>query len=404
MDILVAHNFYKQLGGEDQCVAAEIAMLRAYGHRVTQYSVANDSIDTMSYLRCASRTIWSQQTFRELRRMFQMHRPQVAHFHNTFPLISPSAYYAAQAENVCVVQTVHNFRLCCANGQLFRDGTICEDCLGRSVPWRGIVKKCYRNSRVASVGVVSMLATHRALGSWWRAVDLYIALTESSRRKLVEGGLPASKIAVKPNFAYPDPGAGTGRGGYAIFVGRLSQEKGLQTLLSAWRLLEGILPLKIAGGGPMAAAVQEAASNNGAIQFLGPVSIDAVYALVGEATVLVLPSEWYEHFPRVVVEAFAKGTPIIASKLGAMAEIVDDGRTGLHFNPGDAADLAAKVRLLLAEPQRLARMRRAAREEFDESFTAEANHKRLMALYELALERRARLASPPGRSTRSASS
>ena len=404
MDILVAHNFYKQSGGEDQCVAAEIDMLRAYGHRVTQYSVSNDSIDTMGYLRLASRTIWSQQTFRELRQIFQTHRPQIAHFHNTFPLISPSAYYAAHAENVPVVQTVHNFRLCCANGQLFRDGRVCEDCLGKSSPWRGLVHKCYRNSRVASAGVVSMLATHRALGSWSRAVDLYIALTEFSRRKLIEGGLPASKIAVKPNFAYPDPCAGAGREGYALFVGRLSQEKGLETLLSAWRLLEGILPLKIAGGGPMAATVQEAASNDVAIEFLGPVPLEAVYTLIGEATVLVLPSEWYECFPRVLIEAFAKGTPVIASKLGAMAEIVDDGRTGLHFKPGDAADLAAKVRLLLAEPQQLARMRRAAREKFEESFTAELNHKRLMALYELTLKRRARLASPPGCSTPSASS
>jgi glycosyltransferase involved in cell wall biosynthesis len=402
MDILVAHNFYKQPGGEDQCVAAEIAMLRAYGHRVWQYSVSNDLIDTMGYLQLASRTIWSQQTFRELRRMFQTHRPQIAHFHNTFPLISPSAYYAAQAESVRVVQTVHNFRLCCANGILFRDGTVCEDCLDSSSPWWGIVHKCYRNSRVASAGAVSMLATHRALGSWWRAVDLYIALTEFSRRKLVEGGLPASKIAVKPNFVYPDPGAGAGRGGYAIFVGRLSQEKGLETLLSAWRLLDGILPLKIAGSGPMAVAVQEAASNDVAIQFLGPVSFETVNTLIGEATVLVLTSEWYENFPRVLVEAFAKGTPVIASKLGAMAEIVDDGRTGLHFKPGDAADLAAKVRLLLAEPRLLAQMRRAAREKFDESFTAESNYKRLMALYELTLKRGTELASPSGCSMLSA--
>jgi glycosyltransferase involved in cell wall biosynthesis len=401
MDILVAHNSYKQPGGEDQCVAAEIAMLRAYGHRVTQYSVSNDSIDTMGYLGLASRTIWNQQTFRELRRMFQTHRPQIAHFHNTFPLISPSAFYAAQAENVRVVQTMHNFRLCCTNGLLFRNGTVCEDCLGRSSPWRGIVHRCYRNSRVASAGIVSMLATHRALGTWWRAVDLYIALTEFSRRKLVEGGLPASKIAVKPNFAHPDPGAGAGRGGYAIFVGRLSQEKGLETLLSAWRLLEGILPLKIAGGGPMAAAVQEAASNDVAIQFLGHVPLETVYTLIGEATVLVLPSECYENFPKVIIEAFAKGTPVIASKLGAMAEIVDDGRTGLHFKPGDAADLAAKVRLLLAEPQKLARMRKAARGKFDESFRAEANHKRLMALYQLALKRQP--ASPPRYSATSAS-
>ena len=376
-------------------------MLRAYGHRVTEYSVSNDLIDTMGYLRLASRTIWSQQTFRELRQLFQTHRPQIAHFHNTFPLISPSAYYAAQAENVRVVQTLHNFRLCCANGLLFRNGTICEECLGRPSPWRGIVHKCYRNSRVASAVVVSMLATHRALGSWWRAVDLYIALTEFSRNKLIEGGVPASKIVVKPNFVDHDPGSGTGGGGYAIFVGRLSQEKGLESLLSAWRSLEGILPLKIVGSGPMAAAVQQAARSDAAIQSMGPLPLDDVYKLIGDATVLILPSECYENFPRVLVEAFAKGTPVIAPKLGAMAEIVDDDRTGLHFEPGNAADLAAKIRLLLAEPQKLARMRKAARGKFDENFTAEINHKRLMALYERTLKRPP--ASLPRCSTTSAS-
>src|SRR5260370_36529619 len=200
-----------------------------------------------------------------------------------------------------------------------------------------------------------MLATRRVLGTWWKAVDVYIALTEFSRRKVVEGGLPADKIAIKANFAYPDPGPGTGTGGYAVFVGRLSAEKGLDTLLKAWRYLGGDVPLKLLGDGPMATAVQDAAAKDSSIQWLGHVSLEAVYGLVGEAMFLVLPSRCYENFSMAIVEAFAKGTPVVVSKLGAMAAIVDDGRPGLHFRPGDPADRPAKGRHILADPHELGR-------------------------------------------------
>jgi glycosyltransferase involved in cell wall biosynthesis len=388
MNILVAHNFYQQPGGEDQCVAAEVATLRAHGHEVTQYCLHNDSIHGMNRIRLASRTIWNHSAYRELRKLLRTHRVQIAHFHNTFPLISPAAYYAARAENVRVVQTLHNYRLLCANGLLLRDGEICEDCLGKLVPWPGIVHKCYRGSRAASTTVATMLATHRVLGTWWKAVDVYVALTEIGRRKLIDGGLPADKITVKPNCAYPDPGAGTGKGGYAVFVGRLSAEKGLDTLLEAWRHLGGDVPLKLLGDGPLATAVQDAAAKDSSIQWLGHVSLEAVYGLVGEAMFLVLPSRCYETFSMAIVEAFAKGTPVVVSKLGAMAAIVDDGRTGLHFRPGDPADLAAKVRQILADPLELARMRRAARLEFDQKFTADSSYKSLMEIYRRALSGR----------------
>jgi glycosyltransferase involved in cell wall biosynthesis len=385
MKIVVAHNFYQQPGGEDQCVATEVAMLTARGHAVTQYCLRNESIDSMGRLDLASRTIWSQPAFQELRDLFRTHRPQIAHFHNTFPLISPAAYYAARAEGVRVVQTLHNFRLCCANALLFRNGEICEDCVGKAIPWPGVLHKCYRDSRAASGATAAMLTVHRALGTWRRAVDMYIVLTESSRRKLVGGGLPAEKIAIKPNFAYPDPGPGTGSGGFGLFVGRLSAEKGVETLLEAWRQLGRALPLKFVGDGPMKAAVEKAAASDAAIQWLRSLPLDAVYALMGQATFLIVPSQCYENFPRVVIEAFAKGTPVIASKLGAMAEIVADGRTGLHFRPGDPVDLAAKVRQIVADPLDLARMRQAARQEFDRAFTVDANYKTLMAIYEEAL-------------------
>jgi glycosyltransferase involved in cell wall biosynthesis len=385
MRIIVAHNFYKQPGGEDYCVAAEVAMLRAHGHQVTEYYLHNDSIDTMSSLHLASRTIWSRPAARELRQQLRAQNPQIVHFHNTFPLISPSAYYAARSENARVIQTLHNFRLCCPNALLFRNGRVCEDCLGQTIPWHGIVHKCYRDSHVASAAVSLMLTTHRALGTWRNAIDVYIALTEFERRKLIAGGLPADKIVVKPNFAYPDPSPATGGGGYAVYVGRLSAEKGLETLLKAWRSLGRSVPLKLLGDGPMAAAVKQAVAQNAAIEWLGNVPQETVYELIGEASFLVLPSQCYETFARVIIEAFAKGTPVIVSRLGTMAEIVEDGRTGLHFAPGDSEDLAEKVRTMLANPLKLARMRQAARQTFEQKFTAAANYKSLMGIYDRAI-------------------
>jgi glycosyltransferase involved in cell wall biosynthesis len=384
MNIVVAHNFYKQPGGEDQCVAAEVAMLKAHGHNVIQYCRHNDSTDALGRLELASWTIWSRPTFHELRQLFRTHRPQIAHFHNTFPLISPAGYYAARAEKIRVVQTLHNFRLLCANALLFRDGEVCEDCVGKSFAWPGIVHKCYRDSFAATSAVAAMLGVHWAMGTWRSAVDVYVALTEFARHKLIQGGLPADKVVIKPNFTHPDPGPGNGSGGYGLFVGRLSAEKGIDTLIEAWRNLSGNVPLKVVGDGPMAALVQAAAATDPALQWLGRLPSEAIYPLIGAAAFLVLPSRCYETFGRVIVEAYAKGTPVVASKLGAMAELVDDGRTGLHFKPGDPIDLAEKVRRLLANPLELTRMRRAARQEFTRNFNAEANYKALMAIYEQA--------------------
>ncbi len=385
MNILVAHNSYQQPGGEDRCVTDEISLLRAHGHQVTQYRLSNNAVDAMRRVALAARTIWSRPAFRELRELLREHRPEIAHFHNTFPLMSAAGYYAAHAEGVPVVQTLHNFRLCCVNALLFRKGEVCEACLGKAIPWRGVMHGCYRDSRTASAGVAAMLAVHRAMGTWCNAVDMYVALSESSRRKLIEGGLPANKIVVKPNFAYPDPGAGTGKGNYAVYVGRLSPEKGIGTLLEAWRHLDGGVPLKLIGNGPMATVVQSAAAQNGQMEWLPAVSHAEIFKLIGEAVCLVLPSECYENFPRVVAEAFAKGTPVIVSRLGAMAEIVVDGHTGFHFKPGDARDLAQKIHSILADPARLRRMRQAARDAFDEKFTADANHKMLMTIYQRAM-------------------
>jgi glycosyltransferase involved in cell wall biosynthesis len=394
MKILVAHNYYQQAGGEDQVFSSEAALLEAHGEDVVRWTKHNDAINQMSGLSAGCATFWNHRSATELGELIRRHRPEVVHFHNTFPLISPAAYYAARAGGAAVVQTLHNYRLLCPNALFFREGQACEDCLGKPIPWPGVVHKCYRGSRSASAAVTAMVAAYRALGTWRTAVDAYIALTQFSRAKFIQGGLPPGKIVVKPNFVHPDPGAGRGRGGYGLFVGRLSPEKGLQTLLNAWKSLGGEVLLKVVGDGPMAAAVQEAVASSAGIEWLGRRQLQEVYSLIGEAMFLVLPSQCYETFGLTIVEAFATGTPVIAPRLGAMAELVQHGRTGLHFEPGDSLDLAAKVReFLAAAPPARARMRQAARHEYERKYTAEPNYRALMAIYHQACDHRCRQAA-----------
>ncbi|HSL01099.1 MAG TPA: glycosyltransferase [Rubrobacteraceae bacterium] len=384
MKVLLIHNHYQQPGGEDQVFAAEAALLEAHGHQVLLHTVHNDEVANTNPVALAGSTIWNRSSYRELRSLIRRERPHVTHFHNTLPLISPAGYYAAKAEGVPVVQTLHNYRLLCPNALFFRDGHVCEDCQGKSVPWPSVLHACYRGSRPASAAVAAMLTTHRGLRTWRDQVDVYVATTEFAREKFVQGGLPPEKVVVKPNFLHTDPRQGEGRGDYALFVGRLSHEKGVGTLLSAWKRLGARMPLKIVGDGPLAEEVGYATEGLYGLEWLGRQPQERVLALMKEASVLVFPSTCYENFPVTLLEAFAAGLPVIASNLGGMSSLVVHGRTGLHFRPGDPEDLSAKVEWALAHPTRLADMRSEARAEFEAKYTAERNYVALKEIYETA--------------------
>jgi glycosyltransferase involved in cell wall biosynthesis len=380
---LSLHTFYRQAGGEDAVFRAEVALLQERGHEVLELTFDNCDLENLPSWRQAGLTLWNQEAYRQVREAIREHRPDLLHVHNTFPLASPAVIHAAKAEGVPVVMTLHNYRLLCVNALFFRRGRVCEDCLG-GLPWRGVLHGCYRESRPASAVVAGMLTLHRALGTW-NLVDRFIALTEFARGKFLEAGFPPEKVVVKPNFVHPDPGPGQGRGGYALFVGRLSPEKGVLTLLEAWRRLGGRVPLRVVGDGPLMPEVSRLAQEVPGVEVLGRKGPEEVYALMGEASFLVFPSEWYETFGRVAIEAFAKGTPVVAARIGAGAEVTDHGRTGLHFRPGDPEDLAAQVEWLLSHPAELSRMRKEARAEYEAKYTAERNYARLMAIYKEAL-------------------
>ncbi|MDP3584435.1 MAG: glycosyltransferase family 4 protein [Thiobacillus sp.] len=377
--VLFVHNAYQHRGGEDSVVSDEMALLRARGHAVESYARSNDEIPGLSRLALAQQTLWSRRTLRELETVVESFRPDVIHVHNTFPLISPSLYWAAEKAGVPVVQTLHNFRLLCPQAMLLREGRVCEDCVGH-LPWRGVVRACYRGSMAQSGVLGAMLVLHRSLGTWQNKVTRYIALNAFCRGKFIEGGLPPSRIAIKPNFVDLPAPPDTTRSG-VLFVGRLSPEKGISTLAGAAKRIPGV-GITIIGTGPEDVLLQGLAN----VQTQGFCEADTVHAAMGKAACLVLPSICYENFPRTLVEAFACGLPVVASRLGALADLIREGETGLLFEPSNAADLADKLSWVASHPAEMQRMGQAARAEYEANYTADINYRQLMTIYDEAIQ------------------
>jgi len=379
MRVLVVHNAYQERGGEDAAVEAEVALLRARGNLVELYLRHNDELKGMGDVAAAKETIWSARAVAEITGLVGDFRPDVVHAHNTFALISPAVYAAVARARVPVVQTLHNFRLLCLQAALLRDGRVCEDCLGR-LPWRGVLHRCYRGSARQSAVLATMIGVHRAIGTYRRHVSRYIALTEFSRSKFIAGGIPEKRIVVKSNFAdvsYIEDGRPRSGG---LFVGRLSPEKGTGVLARV-AARERSPRLDIIGAGPERSALEAAPG----LRLLGWQSRESVYARMREASYLVLPSICYENFPLTLVEAFANGLPVLASRLGAMAELVEPGSTGLLFEAGNPDDLAAKMAWADAHPEDMARMGRAGRRRYEQHYTPDRSYECLMSIYRNAL-------------------
>jgi len=389
--ILTVHEYYQQPGGEDTVFQAESEILRAAGHEVIAYTRDNDEIARYAVARhaaLAAHTLWNRSSYDDIKRLIQRERPEIAHFHNTFPLISASGYYACHSAGIPVVQTLHNPRLMCPAATLYRNDSLCRDCVGKLLAWPGVFHACYRHSRLQTAVVASMLALHRMLGTWETQIDTYIASTEFYRGMMIEAGLPPKKITVKPHFVAHDPGPRDGRGDFALYIGRLAPEKGVHTLLDAWSGLTDV-PLKIRGDGPLLPVVERAADPNFSnIQVLPRVQREEMATLIKGARFLVWPSlGYYETFGLVAIEAFSCGVPVIASGVGAMAEVVSHGRTGLHFAPGDAMDLTAKVKWAWTHPDEMEVMGHNARGEYEKKYTRGPNYCQLIEIYKEATNR-----------------
>jgi glycosyltransferase involved in cell wall biosynthesis len=385
MKILLVHNTYQEQGGEDVVFWQERDLLNAAGHQVLEYQRFNREIKDYSTVRritLIGRTVWAPDSHRDFKSLLRQHKPDIVHVHNTFPLISPSILWACRNEQVPVVHTLHNYRLLCPGANFIREGKPCEDCITGEF-WRGVVHGCYRDSRVQTAPVALMLAVHRAAQTWTRTVDRYIVLSAFALSRFVTAGLPAEKFSIKPNCVDPDPGKRKGEGSYALFVGRVSQEKGAHTLLKAWRQLPPTFSLRVVGDGPSSAELESEAAAQGLsnIKFMGRVPREQVIEAMKGARFVIFPSQLYENFPLTIIEAFACGVPVIASRLGAMQEIVEDGRTGLFFQPGDAADLARTVTRAWQEPAYMDRLGEQARREYETKYTAAVNYRQLLAIY-----------------------
>jgi glycosyltransferase involved in cell wall biosynthesis len=384
MKVLIVHNRYRTSApsGEDAAVRNEQRMLETRGVEVTTFERCNDDIDDSSLhakALLAAGTIWSQRSRSDLGRVLRQVRPDIVHVHNTFSILSPSIYGACKAAGIPVVQTLHNFRFFCPSALFLRDGKPCEDCVDRSL-FQSVRHRCYRDSVAATATLAAMLAVHRTIGTYSNHIDRYIALTQFARRKIQKGGIAGHKLVVKPNFVPDNPSPGRGGGGYAVFVGRLLQGKGTETLVKAWR--HAPLRLKIVGDGALRPELESLArQQNSNIEFCGRQERQSVLEIIASAEFLIVPSEWYEGFPMVIAESFACGTPVLASRIGSLEELVEDGVTGKHFAAGNPEQLAQAVLDMLSDPARLNGMRRNARAYFDGQLTEQQNYEQLMNIY-----------------------
>ena len=391
MRILIGHNYYQIPGGEDAVARSEMNMLKSFGHEVIAYERHNNEIGRFDPIRKAAHFVslaHNGNSYRQLRALLREKRPEIAHFHNIYYMMTPSVYRACRDEGVPVVQSLHNYRMMCSNALLFRNGHVCEDCLEKNI-WEGVRHRCFRDSAMMTAMMAFNLDRLWKKGVWVNDVDRYIVAAEFTRRKYMDRGIPVEKISYKPHFIDAQINRREKDAGYALYLGRLSQEKGVDTLLEAWQSLKDI-PLKIVGTGPMEAKLKDCVVEKGLtnVEFLGFLKEKQCLDILSEATALVIPSVCYENFPRVVVESFACGVPVVASRLGSLQELIEDGETGLLFEPGNPQSLTSAVRRCFENRLKTMQMGHNARGVFEDKYTMQANHKRLLEIYQDVIDRR----------------
>jgi glycosyltransferase involved in cell wall biosynthesis len=381
MRILFLHNRYIYRGGEDESREQEISMLRSRGEEVIEYVLDNAEIRSENLITVGLQSIWNPKEFDNVKQLIRSKRPDIMKVDNFFPRLSPSIFRAAKEMGIPTALSVRNYRLVCPSANLFRDGHVCTTCVGSKVALAAIHHRCYRKSYLQSAAVVASNVYAHLRGVWGDSVDRFIAVSSFVKQQLVAGGFPEDRIIVKPNFI-SDTGVGDGSGGYGLYVGRLTDEKGVRSLLKAWKNVPQPVRLKLIGDGPLESIVREASEADSRIEYLGRKSLSEVCEYLGNAAFLIFPSEWYEPFGRTIVEAYSKGTPVIAAATPPMQAMVEDGATGLLYRPGDSEQLASVVNSLMSDQDRLRSLRIQARARYLALYTEEQNYQQLMAAFQ----------------------
>lgn len=381
MRILIVHNYYKIPGGEDTVVNNESKLLRDHGHEVYFYKRNNTEMENYSSIQrlvLPFNTIFSIKSYREVLKIIDDKKIDIVHVHNTVCVISPSVYYAAFKRKIPVVQTIHNFRLICPGAAMYRDGKICEECSGRSL-FHSVRHKCYRNSGMNTFAIAVMETLHKLIGTYSK-MD-YICLTDFNKKQLLRMNskkvyINPSRIHVKPNFVVSqiDVIPFDRRKNQIVYAGRLDPTKGLKLLLSAWKYVKAY-ELIICGTGPEEEWCRRHIESNDItnVTMKGYISNADVMGIISESKALILPTQWYEGFPMVLVESFACGTPVLGSDIGNVNDIIIEGKNGLHFNHKSVKSIVETVNKL----SDMCKTTRSSSKIYD----SEANYEMLMDIY-----------------------
>lgn len=395
MKILQVHNFYGSSApsGENQVFTAEGELLASRGHELHTFTRHSDEIRSQGVwgtMKGALATPWNPWMTWAVRRAIEHFKPDVVHVHNTFPLISPGIFHAI-GHRAARVLTLHNYRLFCPAAIPIRAGQVCTDCLDCHSVLPALRYGCYRGNRLATLPLAANVALHRHLGTWTKQVDAFIALTDFQRVRMIDAGLPADRVHIKPNFYPGNPiiVPWLDRRQSVVFVGRLTAEKGVLALVRAWLMWGESAPeLRIVGDGGMRAELEQLAATIPMvpIRFLGQLDGAAAQDEIARARLLVLPSECFEGFPMVVRETFAFSTPAAVSNIGPLPSIVRQNENGVVFEPRNPQSLLQVVRAAWEKTGELEQLAMGARRSFEALYTEDANYRMLMTIYEQAME------------------
>lgn len=387
MIVLSVHNSYQIRGGEDKSTSSERELLKEFGIEVITFDKTNHDITGIRKFYQMFLFLFNFKVFFEIRQIIKKRNVDVVHVQNFFPLISPSVFFAAKSLGVPTLMTIRNYRLFCSNGLFYRDNNVCTKCINNRFNFYALLYACYRDSRLQSMYMAFLFWFYSVIGAW-KKVDKFVLLTEFQKKLFLENGFSPSKLVVKGNFVSDQICPADGKKKQVLFVGRISEEKGIKDLIKLWSEV-GVntdLNLVIAGEGPLYDWLKEASQKLPNVKVLGQVEYDTVYKLMAESTALIFTSNWFEGMPRTIIESYACGTPVISNNLGAMSSMIIDGKTGFKYN--SLSQLRDLLQQVIDDQDQFIQMKEACIEEYKQKYEKKKNALDLITIYSDLLNRR----------------